>query len=491
MAGIISRLLGRSDRKPRASAYDAAGSGRRTKGWGATSAGPNQVLGSSLEMLRKRSRAIVRNNGWASFGARVIESNVVGTGIKPQFATPDRGLNDELAALWLDWTDEADADGRLDFYGLQALAMREVVIGGEVFARLRARRVEDGLTVPLQLQLLEGDYCPVDKTEMAGTGRVVQGVETNAFGRRNAYWLYRQHPTDWVGFVDGGFPLRVPASEVLHLAEVRRSGQVRGEPWTVRAIVKMFDLDAYDDAELVRKKTAAMFAGFITKPGDEDDEIIGEREDVDSSAASVALEPGTMQELLPGEDVKFTQPTEVGNSYDPFLRWQLRAIAVGLDIPYELLTGDMAGVNDRTLRHVVNEFRRRCAMWQHHLLVFQFCRPVLRRWLDLAVLSGAVTPPRGMTARDFYRAKWTPERWPYIHPVQDVQAAVTEIRAGLSSRSQHVSERGYDAEQIDREQAADNARADELGLIYESDGRAGKAPLLPPPEEPEEKEPAR
>jgi capsid protein len=34
-----------------------------------------------------------------------------------------------------------------------------------------------------------------------------------------------------------------------------------------------------------------------------------------------------------------------------------------------------------------------------------------------------------------------------------------------------VSEQGYDAEAIDREIAADNARADELGLEYDSDPR--------------------
>jgi capsid protein len=42
-------------------------------------------------------------------------------------------------------------------------------------------------------------------------------------------------------------------------------GQIRGEPWLARALVKLNELDQYDDAELVRKKTAAMFAGFITR----------------------------------------------------------------------------------------------------------------------------------------------------------------------------------------------------------------------------------
>jgi capsid protein len=45
------------------------------------------------------------------------------------------------------------------------------------------------------------------------------------------------------------------------------------------------------------------------------------------------------------------------------------------------------------------------------------------------------------------------------------------IRAGLMSRSEAISGNGYDAEDVDREIAADNARADDLGLVFDSDPR--------------------
>ena len=45
-----------------------------------------------------------------------------------------------MQQLWLDWTDEADAEGFTDFYGLQRRAAREVFIAGEVFFRFRPRR---------------------------------------------------------------------------------------------------------------------------------------------------------------------------------------------------------------------------------------------------------------------------------------------------------------------------------------------------------------
>jgi capsid protein len=55
--------------------------------------------------------------------------------------------------------------------------------------------------------------------------------------------------------------------------------------------------------------------------------------------------------------------------------------------------------------------------------------------------------------------------------VQDVEAIVAEIRAGLDTRSNAVSDRGDDAEVIDAGQASDNQRADDAGLKYDSDAR--------------------
>ena len=70
-------------------------------------------------------------------------------------------------------------------------------------------------------------------------------------------------------------------------------------------MVRLFLLDQYDDAEPDRKKTAAMLAGFVTKTAPED-ALLGEVEAADDGTATASLEPGTLQVLLPGEDVEFS-----------------------------------------------------------------------------------------------------------------------------------------------------------------------------------------
>src|SRR5690606_11185427 len=139
-------------------------------------------------------------------------------------------------------------------------------------------------------------------------------------------------------------------------------------------------------------------------------------------APMVGLEPGSMQELMPGEEVKFSDPPDAGNTYVDFMRQQLQAVAAGVGLPYELLTGDMADISDRVLRVLLNEFRRRIEQLQFSVYVFQLCRPVRSAWLDTAVFSGAISLPDYATKRrDYLRTRWVPQGWAYIHPVQDVQ----------------------------------------------------------------------
>ena len=253
-------------RRRAAADYEAGAATRRTTGWLPTTSDINTLVFRNLDTLRARSRDMVRRNPWAANALDAFVANAIGTGIKPQSLHPDARLKERIQQLWLRWTDEADASNLTDFYGLQALACRAVMEAGECLIRLRPRLAKDGLTVPLQLQLLEAEHLPTGETRRLANGNYVRaGIEFDQIGRRVAYWLYREHPFDTLHPVASTELVRVPADAVLHLFRPIRPGQLRGQPWLTQVLVKLYELDQYDDAELVRKKTAAMFAGFILK----------------------------------------------------------------------------------------------------------------------------------------------------------------------------------------------------------------------------------
>lgn len=477
--------------------HEAVGGGRRSLAWLPANPGAVAALTATQTELRTKSRDLVRRNAWANAALESYVANAIGTGIKPQSLVTDATQRERIQKLWRDWTLDADTSGLTDFYGLQALACRAMLEGGEALVRIRYRRPEDGLAVALQLQVLEPEHLPVTMNTTAENGNVIRaGIEFDRLGRRVAYHLYRVHPEDGalapMSGNSGIETVRIDASEILHLFRPLRPGQIRGEPWLARALVKLNELDQYDDAELVRKKTAAMFAGFITRLAPEDN-LMGEGVSDANGVALTGLEPGTLQILEPGEDVKFSQPADVGASYAEFLRMQFRAVAAAMGVTYEQLTGDLTQVNYSSIRAGLLEFRRRCEALQHGVIVHQLCRPIWQAFIEQAVLEGALSLPgyaRGGQAkrREYLSVKWIPQGWQWVDPKKEFDAMLTAIRAGLLSRSEAISSFGYDAEDIDREIAADNARADALGLVFESDPRHDQptAPVAPlPPDNPE------
>jgi len=460
------------------SAYEAAGTGRRLSNWGTSSMGPNSAIFGSLSSLRSRSRNLVMNTPQASGAIDSFVSNMIGQGITPRWQLDDRDLKEQIQELWADWVKESDSDGTSSFYGQQSLMARSMMESGEVLSRLRFRSRRYDLSVPLQVQVIESDHLDEAYNTLAPNGNEIRmGIEFNAAGDRTAYWLFKDHPAEIFLHADNASRLRVPAKQIQHVYRVLRPGQIRGRPWLTTVIVKMHEIDQCIDAELVRRKTTAMFGGFVTQmPGYgpiPDVPPIGYQTDSDDQGNTVmALEPGTFPKLPPGMDVKFSSPTDVSGNYVAWMEQQLRDIARGIGITYEQLTGDLEDVNYSSIRAGLLEFRRLCRQIMAETIVFQVCRPVANNWLDMAVLSGALDIPDYLqNRRKYQRIEWMPDGWEWVDPVKDQTADMMEIRNGLTSRARKVAERGGDVEVIDRENAADNQRADDLGLVYDTDPR--------------------
>ena len=449
--------------------FDAGQHHRRLRGFQATRAHVNALIAASGPDITARARWLVRNNGYAVNAVESWAANTVGDGIKPISKIGDAVRKEELQRLWLAWTDEADAEGLTDFYGLQRRAAREVFLAGEVFFRIRMRRPGDGLSVPLQLQMLPAEMLPLEQTGIAANGNAIrQGIEFDRIGRRVAYHFFRRHPNDSTDPGLAGEIVRVPASEVIHVIDPVEGGQLRGVSKLAPAIVKLFLLDQYDDAELDRKKVAAMYAMFVTSPAPENP--LAPAED-DETPAGVEISPGQIVRLDPGEDVTVGQPADSGGTYEPFQYRTLLQISAALGIPYPYIANDMVKGNFSNSRLALIEFRRRVSAWQHSVMVYQLCRPVYARWMDAAVLSGALALPGYEANRvQLLTADWLPTKWDWVDPLKDANAEIASIEAGLKSRTQAIAERGYDAEQVDREIAAERARERTLGLDFRRPG---------------------
>ena len=139
------RPAGRAARPPREFARRTrrATTGRRLGSWATTRDAVNSVWYQSADQLVARSRDIARKDGWAAKAIDEWVCNAIGNGIKPQSLHPDQATKEKIQKLWSQFANECDAAGMTDFYGLEALAFRSMVEGGECF--VAEAPADDGL----------------------------------------------------------------------------------------------------------------------------------------------------------------------------------------------------------------------------------------------------------------------------------------------------------------------------------------------------------
>lgn len=412
-----------------------------------------------LGILRLRARDLSRNNGYAMKAVNAIASNTIGTGIVLQIKTKRKNGKAQIADAWKKWSESTACDfyGQSTFAGLQELATKVIVESGEVFIR---RTTEDSRyvartgQVPLKLQLLEPEYLDQTKDSFAGEkgNQVVGGVEFNPYGQRVAYHIFKSHPSSGISVES----VRVKAEDILHVYRLDRIGQLRGIPWAAPIVLTMSDLDTYEDAELMRRRVAACFAGFISS---DLDDASGAEEEV---PLVDRLAPGILEKLRPGEQITFATPPSV-TGYAEYATSVLHKIAAGYQVPYSVLTGDFTQVNFSSGRMGWLEFQRLIEQWRWNMIIPRFLNPVWEWFSDAASVAGLNS--------EAVSVEWTAPRREMIDPLKEIEAIERAVKAGLMSMPEAIRELGYDPDTNIEEIKEWNTKLDAASIVLDSDPR--------------------
>lgn len=444
------------DRQRLERAYLAAGPGDTWRPRRAN-ASANADHQADASMLRAKSRFLIQNVEYIAAGMNARVAHIVGTGITVKWGGRDGA---KLAKLWKEWGPKADADGRLDIFGLQAAAVRAMDSDGGVLGRLRTRRPEDGLAVPLQIQLLEVDW--LDRTRQVGErgNAVIGGKEYDSLGRCVAYWLWDQHPGD-VGTLRarGTQSRRVPAESIIHLYAPGRPGQADGFPRLAPAITRARDLQLLEDAELSRKnlegRLSVLASGDVAGLQNAPEGWSGEGAAATGELGQLAS--GGITRLPPGLNVTVVEP-KAAPGFVEYCKHNIHLICAGGGFTYEQATGDVSETNFSSARVRQLDFRREVEQLQWHTVIPVWCERVCREFARAAALAGLVPDEPQFTLEHS-----TP-KWDYVNPSQEVDADLAEIAGGLSSFSEKLRRRGYDPEVVFTELAADIQKLKALGV---------------------------
>lgn len=448
--------------------YEGADRSRMKSSWRTPSTSADAEISGAGRLLRDRMRDLVRNNPHAANALSVLVTHAIGDGIVPR--TKDPKVNE----LFKRWARTCDADGHLDFYGIQSLAAREMFESGDGIVRRRRRRLEDGLPVPLQLQVLESDMIDGMKDgNFSGSNLTIQGIEFDALGKPRTYWMFGSHPGN--SFFDPRGTLQskpVPAEDIAHVFEKQRT-QVRGIPWGSPVISSLHDLASYEAAEIVRKRLEACLVGVVT--GGEDGDGVGMPVTApDGSAVPPGVydvrgarvekfAPGMFYNAVGGRDIKFSQPAATG-SYETYKTSMLHTIAAGFRVPHALLSGRLDKVNYSSSKIGIEGFKRTISALQWQVIIPMLCQPIWDWFLEAAFLAGQIDHMD-------HPAEWAPPRFYSADPGRDVAAKLAEVRAGFKSLSAAIAETGENPDDVLDEIASDAKKVDDRKLILDSDPR--------------------
>ncbi|WP_273757336.1 phage portal protein, partial [Bartonella sp. MM73XJBT] len=234
----------------------------------------------------------------------------------------------------------------------------------------------------------------------------------------------------------------------------------------------IFQLESYDDAELDRKRTAALFAAFVKDNSPNVAKLSDNRDknDVEEKYEAPAIAPGASLYLGENKDVTFSNPVEVGGSYEAFQYRNILKICSALNMPYAVVTGDVTRGNFSNVRTSIIQFRRHVKQWREHIIAFQFNRIIWERFVEMAVLSGRVhLPGWEENPLPWLQCESFAPPLEMIDPNKDISAEKEEIRAGLKTRRMALAERGFDIDSIHAEMQEEHTDARARGLSFDTD----------------------
>lgn len=439
--------------------YDGAMRGRRGASFkGAQADSANGALGPALAALRERSSDLVRNT-W--IGARcldILTAHAIGTGIGTVWK--DARVQD----LWDEWCKTADIEGERDFAGSQMVAFRSMLERGDSGVRFVPRKIDAGRTVPLALQVVEGDVIASERDGVFDKRRTRLGVALGEWNEREGYWLHKEHPGDYM-LHSSGVPSYVARADFCHLYRPMRAGQVRGVPLLSPVIMGTRDYADLMDAMVVKSRMEACY-GMIVNSNEPLKNLAGAVSKTDEAGRKIeGMAPGMIYRAGLGESITAFSPSGAGQ-FEPVAMSALMGIASGGMVTYDQLTGDLRQANYSSLRAGKIEFRRLVEQIQWLVLVPMLMNRVTGRFLETAILAGKLKDRKAPYKHSYVMPAIEP-----IDPLKDLKADILAVRAGRMSPQEFIGAWGRDWRKVAEETREFWKEADKSGLVLDIDPR--------------------
>lgn len=436
--------------------------------WSSYSKSPHEDISDNLELLRNRSRDLYMGGGPLGRGAvdRLV-LNAIGSGLKLNARLDEnalgfsyeqtRDLSNKIEAEFDYFASSKACDfSRMNnFYELQVLAFKSVLIDGECFIILTDDK-SSRFPYDLRIMLIESERVQTPPNRPHGV-MIDNGIELDNLGRPVAIWIANRNPNQEIIHQPVTTYKRVPINGVLsgrrnviHLMNPERISQHRGVPFLSPVIEQLKQLSRYTDAELMAAVVSGMYAIFFEHEkrdegalGEEDyasEQGLGEANGLENISQEQMY--GAVMDLPEGVKANGVSPGRPNSNFAPFVDELVHQIGGALGIPSELMFLHFTASYSAS-RGALLEAWKLFRYWRTWFSE-NFCQVVFEEWLYEAVLKGRVIAPGYF--EDDYHAKlfswseWTGPSQGQLNPVQEVQASILKVQNGFSTYQREAAE---------------------------------------------------
>lgn len=481
--GLLDIFKRKEQPKIRKRNYAGARGGRLFGDFIQSSNSADAELRFTLEVMRNRSRELIRDNEFARRYIHLLKTNVIGDhGFHLQVkARNDDGSLDSygntvIENSWKRWgrLGNPTSDGRMSWFDCQRLAIESLARDGEVFIKkVSGSRYKDGFA----LQFIEADLIDEKKNETLPNGNEIRmGIEIDRFHKPVAYHVLSSHPGDkYFHSAKSRKHSRVPADEIIHVYMPNRTHQTRGEPFMVSAMSALKMLGAYREAEVIAARISASKMGVITTPTG--DEFVGEGLENEHTPV-IDVEPGSFYQLNAGQKLDPIDFDHPNSSYPEFESAMLRGISSGLNVSYAALSSDLSSVNYSSIRQGALDERDGYRTLQM-FMIQHFVEPIFREWLTSALSFGDMNLPITKFDKFSDNAYFRGRGWNWVDPLKEINAAVVGLQNGILSMQDVSATYGRDVEETFAQISRDKETAAQYGLNMAFEPFGQKLPAEP------------
>lgn len=391
--------------------------------------------------LRSRAQYEFANNSFANGMVLTLANDFVSTGpqLQVELEGADRRVGRIIEKHWRQWTRQ------IRFHRKLRTAKVSKTVAGEPFLIATTNRRIRG-PVQLDVRLSEADQISTPGFIDGFEPNAVDGIRFDDDGNPTEYHELVHHPGDIRGAATGSaLDYRpIPAEYVIHMFRCDRPGQVRGISEMTPALPLYAMLRRMTLATVMAAESAADLAVLLKTNANADCEVDQSIQTFDS----VDIDRGMMVALPQGWEALGFKPEQPTTTYEMFRNALLQEIARCQHMPTNKARGDSSGYNyssarlDHQIYYHALEVER--TEWEIDCLdrVFYW-------WLDEAIYAIPELFAWWMQQQEISDLVFVPHSWSWkpavsVNPLQDAQANIALIEAGLKSEEQYFAEQQID-----------------------------------------------